>query len=110
MPCRGSPIRTPTALWIYNLPRLLCFICYRHVTKLHTCHFSYFSLQTTVYSSDNRRQPSDKLHTLLQSISRASAEGAPTMVYDWAGKREICYQMYIQEKKPLEEIMEYMRT
>lgn len=32
------------------------------------------------------------------------------MVYDWAGKREICYQMYIQEKKPLEEIMEYMRT
>ncbi|KAJ5326121.1 uncharacterized protein N7506_009223 [Penicillium brevicompactum] len=32
------------------------------------------------------------------------------MVYDWAGKREICYQMYIQEKKPLEEIMDYMRT
>lgn len=32
------------------------------------------------------------------------------MVYDWAGKRDICYQMYILEKKPLEEIMEYMRT
>ncbi|OGE49848.1 hypothetical protein PENARI_c019G01057 [Penicillium arizonense] len=32
------------------------------------------------------------------------------MVYDWAGKREICFQMYIQEKKALEEIMEYMRT
>ncbi|KAJ5580136.1 uncharacterized protein N7459_006121 [Penicillium hispanicum] len=32
------------------------------------------------------------------------------MVYDWAGKRDICYQMYIQDKKALEEIMEYMRT
>ncbi|KAJ5389302.1 uncharacterized protein N7496_000370 [Penicillium cataractarum] len=32
------------------------------------------------------------------------------MVYDWAGKRDICFQMYIQEKKALEEIMEYMRT
>ncbi|KAJ5804289.1 uncharacterized protein N7518_000592 [Penicillium psychrosexuale] len=32
------------------------------------------------------------------------------MVYDWSGKREICFQMYIQEKKALEEIMDYMRT
>ncbi|KAJ5128433.1 hypothetical protein N7448_002151 [Penicillium atrosanguineum] len=32
------------------------------------------------------------------------------MVYDWAGKRDICYQLYIQDKKPLEEIMEYMRN
>ncbi|EAW10864.1 Clr5 domain-containing protein [Aspergillus clavatus NRRL 1] len=31
------------------------------------------------------------------------------MVYDWDGKREICYQMYIEDKKALEEIMEYMR-
>ncbi|KAN0075007.1 hypothetical protein V8E54_007618 [Elaphomyces granulatus] len=32
------------------------------------------------------------------------------MVYDWEGKREICYQMYIKDKKALEEIMEYMKT
>ncbi|KAJ5810534.1 uncharacterized protein N7503_002752 [Penicillium pulvis] len=32
------------------------------------------------------------------------------MVYDWAGKRDICFQMYIQDKKGLEEIMEFMRT
>ncbi|KAL2003388.1 hypothetical protein VTN02DRAFT_4034 [Thermoascus thermophilus] len=32
------------------------------------------------------------------------------MVYDWDGKREICYQMYIKDKKALEEIMEYMKT
>ncbi|KAL2828116.1 hypothetical protein BJY01DRAFT_133570 [Aspergillus pseudoustus] len=32
------------------------------------------------------------------------------MVYDWDGKREICFQMYIREKKALEEIMEYMRN
>lgn len=32
------------------------------------------------------------------------------MVYDWDGKREICYQMYIRDKKALEEIMEYMKT
>jgi hypothetical protein len=56
-----------------------------------------------VYSSDNKRHPSDKLHIDLQLI-------LPAMVYDWAGKRDICYQMYILEKKPLEEIMEYMRT
>lgn len=33
-----------------------------------------------------------------------------TMVYDWDGKREICYQMYIKDKKALEEIMEYMKN
>ncbi|KAJ5225125.1 hypothetical protein N7468_006350 [Penicillium chermesinum] len=32
------------------------------------------------------------------------------MVYDWAGKREICYTMYILENKALEEIMRYMGT
>ncbi|KAL2808533.1 hypothetical protein BJX63DRAFT_34527 [Aspergillus granulosus] len=32
------------------------------------------------------------------------------MVYDWDGKREICYQMYIIQKKALEEIMEHMRN
>ncbi|KAK6810507.1 hypothetical protein RU639_013695 [Aspergillus parasiticus] len=31
------------------------------------------------------------------------------MVYDWDGKRDICYQMYIKDKKALEEIMEYMK-
>ncbi|KNG90256.1 hypothetical protein ANOM_001786, partial [Aspergillus nomiae NRRL 13137] len=42
-------------------------------------------------------------------------EGAPPrtsliMVYDWDGKRDICYQMYIKDKKALEEIMEYMKN
>ncbi|KAM5466261.1 hypothetical protein MauCBS54593_005996 [Microsporum audouinii] len=32
------------------------------------------------------------------------------MVYDWEGKRDICYRMYIEEKKALEDIMEYMRV
>ncbi|KAA8643719.1 hypothetical protein EYZ11_006333 [Aspergillus tanneri] len=32
------------------------------------------------------------------------------MVYDWEGKRDICYQMYIKDKKALEEIMEYMKN
>ncbi|KAJ5109790.1 hypothetical protein N7532_002435 [Penicillium argentinense] len=32
------------------------------------------------------------------------------MVYDWAGKRDICYRMYIEEKRALEDIMEYMRN
>ncbi|KAI9369447.1 hypothetical protein BJX61DRAFT_148327 [Aspergillus egyptiacus] len=32
------------------------------------------------------------------------------MVYDWEGKRDICFQMYIKDKKALEEIMEYMRN
>lgn len=32
------------------------------------------------------------------------------MVYDWDGKRDICYQMYIKDKKALEEIMEFMKT
>jgi hypothetical protein len=42
----------------------------------------------------------------------ASTRGSVSsiMVYDWAGKRDICYRMYIQDKKALEEIMEYMRT
>lgn len=32
------------------------------------------------------------------------------MVYNWEGKEEICYQMYIEQKKSLEEIMEYLKT
>lgn len=31
------------------------------------------------------------------------------MVYDWENKEEICYRMYIEEKKSLEEIMEFMK-
>ena len=31
------------------------------------------------------------------------------MVYDWENKEEMCYRMYIEEKKSLEEIMEYMK-
>jgi hypothetical protein len=37
-------------------------------------------------------------------------EACLIMVYDWDGKREICYQMYIKDRKALEEIMEYMRN
>lgn len=31
------------------------------------------------------------------------------MVYDWENKEDICYRLYIEEKKSLEEIMEYMK-
>ena len=31
------------------------------------------------------------------------------MVYDWESKEEICYRLYIEEKKSLEEIMEFMK-
>ncbi|KAF7902942.1 hypothetical protein EAF00_002844 [Botryotinia globosa] len=31
------------------------------------------------------------------------------MVYDWDNKQEMCYSMYIEEKKSLEEIMEYLK-
>lgn len=31
------------------------------------------------------------------------------MVYDWENKEEVCYRLYIEEKKSLEEIMEYMK-
>lgn len=51
-------------------------------------------------------------HNLLFGGRGASSarEELPIMVYDWDGKREICYQMYIRDKKALEEIMEYMKT
>jgi hypothetical protein len=33
------------------------------------------------------------------------------MVYDWdSGKEEICYRMYIEEKRSLEEIMDYFKN
>lgn len=31
------------------------------------------------------------------------------MVYDWENKEEVCYRMYIEEKKSLEDIMDYMK-
>lgn len=32
------------------------------------------------------------------------------MVYDWDGKRDVCFELYITQRKCLEEIMEYMKT
>ncbi|KAI9818272.1 MAG: hypothetical protein M1826_001416 [Phylliscum demangeonii] len=32
------------------------------------------------------------------------------MGYDWEGKEDICYHMYIEEKHSLEEIMDYMKS
>ncbi|SZF04354.1 unnamed protein product [Blumeria hordei] len=32
------------------------------------------------------------------------------MVYDWENKEEVCYRMYIEEKKSLEDIMEFMKV
>ncbi|KAI9753959.1 MAG: Vacuolar protein sorting-associated protein 62 [Chaenotheca gracillima] len=32
------------------------------------------------------------------------------MVYDWEGKEDMCYRMYIEEKRSLEDIMEYMKN
>lgn len=32
------------------------------------------------------------------------------MVYDWDNKEDICYRMYIEEKKSLEDIMEFMKV
>lgn len=31
------------------------------------------------------------------------------MVYDWEGKEATCFQMYIQENKSLEDIMEFFK-
>lgn len=31
------------------------------------------------------------------------------MVYDWESKEELCYRMYIEEKKSLDEIIEYLK-
>jgi hypothetical protein len=31
------------------------------------------------------------------------------MVYDWENKEDVCYRMYIEEKKSLEEIMEHLK-
>lgn len=84
--------------------------------------------RTTVYKSDNRRLTYPlPLHRFplsfgvagydlrgrnLQSggATRLRELSLPIMVYDWDGKREICYQMYIKDKKALEEIMDYMKT
>ena len=40
---------------------------------------------------------------------RAINPKSAKMVYDWDNKEDICYRMYIEEKKSLEEIMEYMK-
>ena len=31
------------------------------------------------------------------------------MVYDWENKQEICSRLYIEEKRSLEEVMEYLK-
>jgi Clr5 domain len=41
--------------------------------------------------------------------NRRRVRAIAKMVYDWENKEEICYRMYIEEKKSLEEIMDYMK-
>ncbi|RDL42348.1 uncharacterized protein BP5553_02327 [Venustampulla echinocandica] len=48
-------------------------------------------------------RPNQPVHLVLRPVS------SPIMVYDWENKEEICYRMYIEEKKSLEEIMDYMK-
>ncbi len=48
--------------------------------------------------------------TTRPGIPLAAAPSLSKMVYDWDGKRDICYKMYIEDKKALEEIMEYMKA
>lgn len=31
------------------------------------------------------------------------------MVYNWDPHREVCYRLYVEEKRSLDEIVEYMR-
>lgn len=31
------------------------------------------------------------------------------MVYDWDSKEQLCFDLYINQKKSLEQIIEYMR-
>lgn len=45
-------------------------------------------------------------------IPQGNAQVGPIeakMVYDWENKEELCYRLYIEEKKSLEEIMEFMK-
>ncbi|KAJ5096265.1 hypothetical protein NUU61_005621 [Penicillium alfredii] len=68
------------------------------------------------YGAQQRQQTPDRCSTSLcfrvcsPQPHLHGGRVSSTMVYDWAGKRDICYQMYIQDKKALEEIMEHMRT
>ena len=45
----------------------------------------------------------DRYHQISQSED-------DNMVYDWEGKEATCFQMYIQENRSLEEIMEYFKV
>lgn len=47
-------------------------------------------------------------HDLTRPIGNSTS---PTtkMVYDWDGKQEECYRLYVQEKRPLDVVMEHFR-
>jgi hypothetical protein len=60
---------------------------------------------STTSSAQGHRRRS----TLHHQRERVHAASPSKMVYDWENKEEICYRMYIEEKKSLEEIMEYMK-
>lgn len=112
----------PRSAQLRPLLRQTSFLCYYGVPDSTT------ESRTTVYKSDNRRLTYPlPLHRFPLSFgvtgydlrghnlqfggaSRLRELSLFIMVYDWDGKREICYQMYIKDKKALEEIMDYMKT
>lgn len=65
------------------------------ISGCHKHHFISARSPETV----NTAPPKERVHAASPS----------KMVYDWENKEEICYRMYIEEKKSLEEIMEYMK-
>lgn len=57
------------------------------------------------HSADSSHLYTSYIQASQLHLSALSAK----MVYDWENKEELCYRLYIEEKKSLEEIMEFLK-
>lgn len=71
-----------------------------------------FIPQTVVEGSNGHLNVPHRTNTKIKPKTRKAAciALAAKMVYSWEDKEEICYRMYIEEKKSLEEIMDYFKA
>ncbi|KAI9724693.1 MAG: hypothetical protein M1828_003562 [Chrysothrix sp. TS-e1954] len=48
--------------------------------------------------------------SICSAIQRDRQMGRPPMVYDWEGKENECYRLYVEERKSLDEVARYFKN
>ncbi|CZT40385.1 related to CYC8 General repressor of transcription [Rhynchosporium secalis] len=97
--CTRSARHHLRALAITGIRRRICVEDRSGSQTEHHCQYRHLNIPP----------PIDLTPTLAVTVTASLQITIAKMVYDWENKEDICYRMYIEEKKSLEDIMDFMK-